>query len=329
MPLVLVENERISGHDYDWKDITGARYHFPNGYRNKIQPGTPFVYYRGVHTAYGRRRESPEYFGFGIIGEVYRDPEVDDNVPKKNWKWFCDIVDYSPFPSVVPWKSHGRLYEEIPQNLFRNGVRLISDETYAAILASAGIDLTLSNFRNQSRPSIPPLELVQPFQSAEPLIAYRRKSDRGGQESRGSRETYLRRSSYAKEIGDHAENVVLKFLAETLSAKELSTLVWVAQQGLKPGWDIQYHRDGEIVAIEVKGTSGFRFTSIEMTAGEWKAACTLRERYVLCLVSDCLSSRPQIQCITGPSILAEQGVICLTPLHWMLEFIDPKMDRQA
>ena len=47
--LVLVENEVTIGGKYDfWADDTGARYHFPNQYRNLVRPGRPFVYYRGV-----------------------------------------------------------------------------------------------------------------------------------------------------------------------------------------------------------------------------------------------------------------------------------------
>jgi hypothetical protein len=74
MPIVLVENEATAGGLYDhWQDVTGERYQFPNVYRGKILPGTPFVYYRGVRRADGKRGHA-EYFGAGVIGDVYPDP---------------------------------------------------------------------------------------------------------------------------------------------------------------------------------------------------------------------------------------------------------------
>lgn len=36
MPVILANNEENVG-DYDWKDILGEQYHFPNQYRNKLE----------------------------------------------------------------------------------------------------------------------------------------------------------------------------------------------------------------------------------------------------------------------------------------------------
>ena len=52
--LVLAENEAHAG-DFDWHDITGELYQFPNNYRNLIRPGMPFVYYAGTRRADGAR----------------------------------------------------------------------------------------------------------------------------------------------------------------------------------------------------------------------------------------------------------------------------------
>jgi len=66
-PLVLVQNERTAGGHFDhWEDVTGERYHFPNQYRNRVVPGRPFVYYRGVRRS--GERGTPEYFGTGRAG---------------------------------------------------------------------------------------------------------------------------------------------------------------------------------------------------------------------------------------------------------------------
>ena len=51
-PIVLVENEVTAGGRYDhWQDVTDERYQFPNVYRNKVQLGRRFIYYRGVRRA--------------------------------------------------------------------------------------------------------------------------------------------------------------------------------------------------------------------------------------------------------------------------------------
>ncbi len=56
MAFVLVRNERTATEVYDhWKDVTGEQYHFPNQYKNRVEAGTPFVYYRGTRRVGGRR----------------------------------------------------------------------------------------------------------------------------------------------------------------------------------------------------------------------------------------------------------------------------------
>ena len=69
MPLVLVQNSVTVNEDYDWKDIEGEQYHFPNQYKNRCKPGTPFVYYRGTRRLGGKRGD-PEYFGFRLNKET-------------------------------------------------------------------------------------------------------------------------------------------------------------------------------------------------------------------------------------------------------------------
>jgi hypothetical protein len=68
MPLVLVQNPVIANEGFDWKDIEGEQYHFPNQYKNRCVTGTPFVYYRGQRRP-DRKRAVPEYFGTGRIGD--------------------------------------------------------------------------------------------------------------------------------------------------------------------------------------------------------------------------------------------------------------------
>ena len=110
-------------------------------------------------------------------------------------------------------------------------------------------------------------------------------------------------------------------MANTLSKVEVRTLEWVAREGLTPGWDIQYQRaDGERVAVEVKGTTGPKFPSIEVTAGEWLAAEKEGASYELYLVANVLAA-PLIAKIRDPFQLADSGHIELVPMSWRLTWI--------
>ena len=52
-------------------------------------------------------------------------------------------------------------------------------------------------------------------------------------------------------------------------ADQKSTIRWRAQEGYTPGWDIEYADErGNIVAIEVKGTTGYAFPNVELTGNE-------------------------------------------------------------
>lgn len=93
----------------------------------------------------------------------------------------------------------------------------------------------------------------------------------------------------------------------------------MAREGLKPGWDIQYCDDGELTAVEVKGTGGPLFASVEVTAQEWRAAESFGERYWLYLVADCLSTYPSIQRVQDPFALSRSNTLRASQLAWRLE----------
>ena len=117
----------------------------------------------------------------------------------------------------------------------------------------------------------------------------------GGEEA--ARRSGRRRTKHSKVIGDRAEAIV----HASLQKDGLNGLRWLANEGEKPGWDIEYiGKDGRLVAVEVKGTTGSAFTSFEMTDGKWQQAQQLRERYVLYLVSRCASKEPLITKIIDP-----------------------------
>jgi hypothetical protein len=138
MPLVLVQDAVKVNEVYDWKDLEGVQYHFPNQYKNRYQPGTPFVYYRGTRRLSGQRG-ALEYFGHGRIGRVWRDPAIPESKPKRDWAWFCSLEEYTPFAMPVPAKSNGVFLERIAQNHWSVGVRPLPQDVYEQILTLAGI----------------------------------------------------------------------------------------------------------------------------------------------------------------------------------------------
>src|SRR4249920_111188 len=129
MPIVLTTNEVVLNPDHAWDDIEGVQYHYPNQYKNKIRTGEDFVYYRGVHRKDGRRGQA-EYFGRGRIGTIRIDPATDGS---SRPSWFCAIEDYAPFDPPVPAKVDSVFYEQIQQNMWRNGVRDLDPAVFASI----------------------------------------------------------------------------------------------------------------------------------------------------------------------------------------------------
>ncbi len=318
-PLVLVENEVTVGGEYDhWRDDTGVRYQYPNSYRNRVAPGRPFVYYRGTRRS-DRRSGRPEYFGSGVVGRVWRDPAVPESTPKKNWRWYCEIEEYCAFDRPVPAKQADGYIENIQRSMgWRTGVREISAEQFNRIMFLAGVasgplfrasepvEVVPVSTANPSRPtSLSEVLAPTPVSAltvASPSRSYRRPRD-------------------AKRTGDWAEEVVYLFLRRTLPESQRETVDWIARRGQTPGWDIQYTDGaGEVIAVEVKGTTAARFPSIELTSNEWDAAAQLKERYSLYLVARALTKEPAIAVIRDPHQRYLGGDLFAEPTSWRLYF---------
>ena len=132
MPVVLTINESTaSGHKYN--DKLGVSYEYPTIYRNTIQTGDQFVYYRGSRGK-NDERITPAYLGTGTIGKIGPSPLVSDCL-------VCEIVDYQPFPIPLPFKdSEDHPFEpggEAGGRFYQKGVRKITDETFTRIKAEA------------------------------------------------------------------------------------------------------------------------------------------------------------------------------------------------
>ena len=134
MPVVIVENDTSQ-----WKDETGAVYHFPKRYQTWLVQGTQVIYYKGriKDKAYALVRLSadPHYFGMASIGKIYADPRSDKG------DLFALIENFTPFEAAVLSKIDGEYLETIPatrvSNYWRDGVRPVSQADYDAIVSHA------------------------------------------------------------------------------------------------------------------------------------------------------------------------------------------------
>lgn len=316
--LVLVQNERtINGRYDDFDDLTGERYHFIARYAGSVRPGTPFVYYRGIRHA-GGRRPVAEYFGSGRIGEVWQDPRPADPGPR----FYCLIEDYTPFPRPVPARSGEGWVEPVRSAFgFQQSVRRISAELYARILSQAGLDAGRDAPSDEGRSEpLPPAAVA--FQVTESGLWRPRPRDSGPGGRGGSG---VRRSAEAHRIGQRGETLAMAYLRSILPPGHACTVRSVAL--LRLGWDLEYEDELGVVQVEVKATSGPGFVSIEMTAGEWAAASRLGPRYHLLLVADVWSPAPRVQQLVDPAAAVQEGRLEVEPL--VFRVVPPALDMQT
>ena len=158
MPLVLVSNEVNATDQFMWKDITGVQYHYPNGYRNLITPGTEFIYYRGIRRASGTRdrAEISVMVWLARCGAIQKIPT---DAPKANWVWYCAIEDYEAFLRPVPAKLDGVFFGASRATCGETECAA-DDGTYARILEAAGIAPQGQPPAGAEAASLPPMEAV-------------------------------------------------------------------------------------------------------------------------------------------------------------------------
>jgi len=304
LPIVLVQNEETADDRYDYRaDATGERYHFTNHYKNKVIPGTGFIYYRGTRRADGPRG-TPEYFGFGTIGNVYLDPDTDESHTKSQWRWYCEIAEYLPFETPVPFMIDGRYFENIPQNQWSVAVRTISEDTFRKILGHAGV---LNYFENASGQQ--ELLAVQPVLASGPSLL----KVAHGRAKRVPARSFAGSSKRSKIISEAGEQVVLTWLSSNLPDTQLKTLKDVGSKGNNPGWDFQYKSAGQLHVIEVKSSAAHAMTSVRLTVDEWQAAQQLGDRYSIYLVTRALSKTPEIEILSNPAAAIDSGELDISP----------------
>ena len=132
MPIVLMQ--RAWQDDPQYKDTEFVVYHYPEQYFERIRGGEQFVYYRPSRGA--RRGEGSTYFGCGVLGDIWKDP---DGSPHR----FVGIEKGIPFARPVPYAdANGEMYESRypDRNVFQGqSIRHIDDFDFYRILGAAGL----------------------------------------------------------------------------------------------------------------------------------------------------------------------------------------------
>jgi len=287
------------------------RYHYPNQYRGLVLPGRRFVYYRGVKRSDGSRRPKPEYFGTGVIGDVWQDPRNDPSGPKRHRRWYASISDYRPLSPPVPWDEGGAKLEQIASNRFAVAVRELAEEAHEAILRRRG--------HAPGAPSSPPTGLVVEV-ADQKLVPSDRELLAPSTRGTGTRNTGATRgggggrSLRSKVVGDRGERLVFEFLQAEAERNGWTHLRWPAREGELPGWDIEYRDGGQLVSVEVKSTVAPGFDSIGITRNEWAAAKKQRGHYRLALVAGVETKTPRLEWVDDPWGLTEKGQMTATPM---------------
>jgi hypothetical protein len=319
--IVLAQNEGYAGTVYDWKDVTGEHYQFPNQYRTRIVPGTRFVYYRGARRADGGRGV-PEYFGTGVVGDVYLDVET-AHLAAQHRRWNADIAEYIPFASHVPFRDEQGVFMEtgtttVAKNYWGVGVRPIRETRLRAIFAVAVTPEVNVVADMVGLLAILPGAQTGPLAPASGPLLVPRVAPSGVGESRLTFDQ-RRLSRRAREIGCAAEqSFYVHLLAQEPDPVRREQIVWVANQGETPGYDIEDRRESLPIGYEVKGTTGSTFPSFDITANELSASEALGDRFFIVLVSGCMGGAPRFQLIRNPAKMLRDGALSKAPIAYRI-----------
>jgi hypothetical protein len=281
-----------------YADIEGVRYEYDNRHSVRVRAGDAFVYL-------DKRGGGYRFTGAGTVSGVDERVPADeerrrgDKVRGVYAALLADLSWFEP-PLDISMRSkigrHNREAIGISDDVNAMGWSIsmpsISAEQFKKIVVAglAGGGSEAPSATGPASWATPEGLLVAPTASAPGKL--------GGWASPGA----PHRSTDTLRVGFAAEQLVHDFLAGGELRKLGGTeLRWPSRDGHLPGWDIDYKdRDGALNAVEVKGTTGIRFASIEVTGNEWQAAAKLRHRYWLYLVADCWGPQPQVERVQDP-----------------------------
>lgn len=141
-----------------------------------------------------------------------------------------------------------------------------------------------------------------------------------------------RHSKESKKVGDAGEKVVLSVEKNKLKAIGRTDLadkvVWEANEGNKPGWDItSFDKRGHKIRIEVKATKAKTLTQVELTANEWKNAQKYGQSYFIYFVMEALSASPKIEIMRNPAKAISDHNLVLKPSSFRLSLFDGSLQQ--
>jgi hypothetical protein len=118
---------------------------------------------------------------------------------------------------------------------------------------------------------------------------------------------------------EHVLNAERKRLKKANRADLAARVRWVSQESVAEGYDIISFEDTGVERfIEVKATAGKQNT-FEMSDNEWKEACRLGERYLICRVTN-VRDDPSKTYIRNPRQLEIEGKVQKTTTGWRVTY---------
>jgi hypothetical protein len=146
-------------------------------------------------------------------------------------------------------------------------------------------------------------EIVTPTTAQSPLISEFQPREPKRPTAGGATKAGMRLSKESKKVGDQGEKIVYVLEQQQcqLAGIDIERVVWHAERGETPGWDITAcDANGKPVYIEVKASVGTKVSELILTANEWTAAQRHRDKYVIYLVTEVMSQQPKIERIRDP-----------------------------
>jgi hypothetical protein len=280
VPLVLTVNERsVTDRGYD--DRIGISYEYPRAYQQRIHMGDCFVYYRGSRRA-DTSRQTPDYLGAGIIGQV--------QVSERPGRLVCETLDYTPFPQPIPFRDETGAYLEphTSRLYFRQGVRRIPQSIYERILERADLSDTWPS-------SEVPALTRQRGADYPPSHWYGASPDRN------------------TEVDRFAVAVALRELQQRFPGEPV-----VEQPHSNPGFDIRVgSAEDPVRYVEVKGTQR-QSPSFLLSEGQRQFSLENQDRFMLVVVFDIDlgQERHKVWLHGGP---IDASAFTLLPYRWSVE----------
>ncbi|MGH9566240.1 MAG: protein NO VEIN domain-containing protein [Candidatus Angelobacter sp.] len=276
MPLILAMNDS-SESGIEYQDIPYFSYEYPVRYRKRVQPGTPFVYYRGRRKP-GGGRQPQVYLGTGVIGEIHPSETVGRLV--------CEIKDGEPFASPLSFKNeNGKPLEPggARSGYYVEGVRVVSEEIFAGILTHA--------------------EALEALPSGPPSGS---SSDKNGKLLRFGGGLYASPSA-GREVETQSRAVITEFLEAKHHGARVDQM-----PANHPGYDLETDIPG-LRYVEVKGTQA-AIPRFLLSEGERLFGLAHLDEYQLFVVFGMeLHSRSHLGIAVSRAPLSKAR---LTPFQW-------------